>query len=53
IYPDGSLRPIGFRFEPTDAQLISDFLSKKIRGQLESNDIQEVNLRDFTYAELT
>ncbi|RZC61006.1 hypothetical protein C5167_022783, partial [Papaver somniferum] len=54
IYMDGSLRPIGFRFKPTDAQLISDFLSKKIRGQqLESNDIQEVNLRDFTYADLT
>ncbi|KAI3953702.1 hypothetical protein MKW98_017526 [Papaver atlanticum] len=50
----GSSRPIGFRFKPTDAELISNFLCKKIRGQqLESNDIQQVNLRDFTYADLT
>ncbi|KAI3869481.1 hypothetical protein MKW92_042584, partial [Papaver armeniacum] len=46
--------PIGFVFQPTDADLIFHFLIKKIRGQPVQSytNIQEFNLRDFTYAEL-
>ncbi|KAI3867416.1 hypothetical protein MKX03_036543 [Papaver bracteatum] len=63
IHPSGSSRPkenhpkpipIGYRFKPTDAELISHFLINKIRGQQsESYNIQQVKILDFTYEELT
>ncbi|XP_026451692.1 NAC domain-containing protein 2-like [Papaver somniferum] len=46
--------PVGFRFKPTDAELISHHLTNKITGKpLDPNYIQDVNIRDYTPAELT
>ncbi|XP_026444148.1 NAC domain-containing protein 72-like [Papaver somniferum] len=46
--------PVGFRFKPTDAELISHHLTNKIIGKpLDPNYIQQVNIRDYAPAELT
>ncbi|XP_026435786.1 NAC domain-containing protein 83-like [Papaver somniferum] len=46
--------PVGFRFKPTDAELISHHLTNKITHKpLDPHHIQEVNIRDYAPWELT
>ncbi|KAI3873170.1 hypothetical protein MKX03_002416, partial [Papaver bracteatum] len=46
--------PVGFRFKPTDAELISHHLNNRIAGKpLDPNYILHVNIREYAPWDLT